>query len=233
MLAQVSHELRTPLANLKLYGSLVGQRRALDPNIQRYCDVIDVETDRLATLIDNALICARDGYVSRSTTQVANPDEMTQSVVERFSPLLNSAESIALDLTVDVAVRFDLAAYESILINLLDNARKHAHGTIIRVRTELRNDLLVLSVEDDGVGLPRDVREDLYTAFSSGPRRDGFGLGLAACYAQVRAAGGDIQYYDGEPGARFVARLPVRETADIPPKPENVARQVEATECAS
>ena len=232
MLAQVSHELRTPLANLKLYGSLIGQRAGPDPDIARYCGVIEAETDRLAALVDNALVCAKDGKTAPSKPELANPNDIAGTLVERFSPLFEGSGSVRLDLAAPNAIRFDRAAFERILINLLDNARKYAPGAEVLVRTKRDGDALVLIVEDKGPGLPGNLRQQLFTAFADGPESRGFGLGLAACHALAKTAGGEIRHYDAEPGAGFAARLPIQK-----PTPEtqsaDAGPSAEAATCAS
>ena len=239
MLAQVSHELRTPLANIGLYGELLARRGTRDPELERYCDVIEAEVERLARLVDNALVCARDGSPEASRTRTADPDALARGVIERLAPLLEGNGTVEQDLRVGQRLCFDVTAFERILINLLDNARKHAPGSRILVGTALDadpedGDFLVLVVADDGLGLASDLRRRLFTAFAGGRESSGFGLGLAACRAMTDAAGGTIDCEPTEQGARFVVRLPVSEAEAEPPRaPAAADRDLEAAECES
>ena len=213
MLAQVSHELRTPLANFRLYGSLMADYKGSDPVIDRYCRIIEVETERLAAVIDNSLVCARDGQPLTSQSNRAIPDKIVQATLGRFAPLFSESNRITKELNAADEILFDSSAYQRILINLLDNARKHATGSPVLVRTELRDGKTLLIVADRGTGLTNELRDKLFSAFVSGDASSGFGLGLAACHALAKAAGGDIIYRDNAPGAIFELHLPVRPTA--------------------
>lgn len=229
MLAQVSHDLRTPLTNFRLYATLMQKFRARDPELDRYCSVIEAETDRLSGLIDNALACARDGLPPVSHTEKARPDALVRDIMSRYAPLVGDSSPVTLSLAADCESRFDTQAFQQILINLIDNARKHAAGAALNVATALRSGQLELRVSDSGPGLPADVRAALFSAFAPGSASvTGFGLGLAACRALARRAGGDIRYDHGDAGSVFTVTLPA-ETPE-PPLPDP---QEAAASCAS
>lgn len=229
MLAQVSHDLRTPLTNFRLYATLMQKFRARDPELDRYCGVIEAETDRLSGLIDNALACARDGLPPASHTEMARPDALVRDIMNRYAPLVGDSNPVALSLAAEDEIRFDTQAFQQILINLVDNARKHAEGAALNVATSLRNDRLELRVSDSGPGLPAKVQSALFSAFARGSASvAGFGLGLAACRALARRAGGDIRYEHSQTGGVFTVTLP----AERPNSAEPSAAEAAAS-CAS
>ena len=89
--------------------------------------------------------------------------------------------------------------------NLLDNAARHARS-VVRVRVQPDGARVALSVEDDGPGVPPELRERIFERFVR--ERDdegGSGLGLAISRTIARAHGGDVVL---ERQSRFVARLP-------------------------
>ncbi len=89
--------------------------------------------------------------------------------------------------------------------NLLDNAARHAR-TLVRVCVQPDGTRVAFSVEDDGPGVPPELRERIFERFVRADDDErGSGLGLAICRAIARAHRGDVVLEDR---SRFVARLP-------------------------
>jgi signal transduction histidine kinase len=206
MLAQISHELRTPLANLRLYSTLLNDASEKQ-EAKEYCAVLETETERLSEIVNNALASAKSGTAEPGPPQVESPDNVVHAVLARFRPLwANKLSDVTLDFAASAPARIDVQALERILINLLDNVRRHAPYAAMTIRTAFDGDHLVLTVEDDGGGVPPELRPTLFDAFATS-RSDGFGLGLATCRILAEAAGGGIQYVDGKTTACFIVRL--------------------------
>ncbi len=94
--------------------------------------------------------------------------------------------------------------------NLIENAARHAHGQVI-VAVARGGGQVALSVEDDGPGVPAELRERIFERFvRAADDERGSGLGLAICRAIARAHGGDVVL---EGRNRFIARLPRFEPA--------------------
>ena len=111
----------------------------------------------------------------------------------------------------------DKRRMERVVANLLDNADKYADGAT-GVRVELEDGRVRIVVEDEGPGVPDEVRETIFERFARGTeagRRTmdrGVGLGLALVTEHVRLHGGRVwvaDREDGRPGAAFVVELPV------------------------
>lgn len=126
--------------------------------------------------------------------------------------------------TVDAVILGDEALLRRVIDNLLDNAVKYGRRTAGTVAIELRTTgqpaAAVITVTDDGPGIPAADRDRVFvrrTRLVSDERehaRDGYGIGLAFCRAAVEAHGGRIWVEDGQPsGAKFVMTLPtIQET---------------------
>lgn len=226
MIAQLSHELRTPIANLTLYADLLRRKADDPPAIARYCDIVEDEIKRLEALTENTLSFARGQDPTRHR-QVAIPDQVTESIISHFQPLLDRAgcDVIVLGRT-GIPLCFDRAAFEQCLIALLDNARKYAPGTPINVTTTIVGNHLRLSVHDHGPGIPAFQQDRIFDVMTRGdhPDVEGFGLGLAAVRRLARAAGGDALLAASEIGACFVVEM----IAEMPAAP-----QPESQPCAS
>jgi signal transduction histidine kinase len=110
-------------------------------------------------------------------------------------------------------------------LNLMENAVRHTPaGTHIRAGVAARDGAAVLTVEDDGPGVPEELRDEVFERFvrGDGDRGSSSGLGLSIVRAVAESHGGGVELEDAHPGARFVVRLPVaRQPAaeERPPAP--------------
>jgi signal transduction histidine kinase len=201
--ARLSHDLRTPLANLKLYAGLIACKSESEDNVLRYCDVIEHEIDRLDGLVGNAIAFALNS--SRQTIRLgrASPDAIALNAIERLQPLL-SASGCVCKLAGGAALprHFDLAGFERILFNLIDNARKYAPGRI-DVATSFDGDRLCLSVRDYGSGLQAKAPSSI----------DGFGLGLDLVRDLAKASGGGLTIKQCNPGALVMVTMTTHEAS--------------------
>ena len=108
----------------------------------------------------------------------------------------------------------DPGILERVLANLIDNAIKHSpRGGAVHVGIA-RADEVVITVRDEGPGIPADHGPHLFTRFFRGdhtkPRPDGTGLGLAIARAGAEAHGGRLEFVGNAPGATFRLTLPLR-----------------------
>ncbi len=118
-------------------------------------------------------------------------------------------------------VEFDAVLIERVLSNLLENAAKYTPaGSTIRLTAATSNKDLLVSVTDNGPGLPKGQEEAIFEKFTRGERESatsGVGLGLAICRAIVEAHKGKI-WAENNPagGARFSFTLPLGIPPDLP-----------------
>lgn len=207
IIGQLSHELRTPLANLCLYTELM-RRKAEEPAaIRDYCAVAEEEIGRLTRLAEDAIAFAKGLAPQERLLRNLVPVEAAQAVVARLTPLLERAGCrVTVNGDRDRGCRADGGAFDSVLMHLLDNARKYAPGAAIEVTARVEPERLSLIVRDHGPGIARDLRDRLFEPLVRGRAADvgGFGLGLATVRRLARANGGDVRVEEGTPGARFV-----------------------------
>lgn len=193
MLSGLSHDLRTPLANLRLYASLLRKPDLPLDRLARYADVIGREAAQLSASVDHVLSAA-----TRDTAPVlrrVSPDQLIADLLDRYRPAFANALPPLLDLKTPGPALFDTAAFESILLNLLENARKHAPMSRPVIATRLRDGRLLLSVSDRGQPAVQ-------------PDRSGYGLGLKTCRAMAKRAGGRFDATISPDGSRFRLELP-------------------------
>jgi two-component system osmolarity sensor histidine kinase EnvZ len=201
MLAGISHDLRTPLTRLRL-GLAMLPAAAQDDAAAMTQDV--EEMDRL--------IAAYLAFARGEGTEQAAPADLGELVGEAAAKARRDGAVVEIAVPADplvLAVRAD--ALRRCLGNLLDNARKHARRIAVGLTRVPRGDSgawAMVTVDDDGPGIPEDAREEAFkpfATFSAG----GTGLGLAIARDIARAHGGDIVLEDSPLGGlRARVRLP-------------------------
>jgi two-component system osmolarity sensor histidine kinase EnvZ len=202
MLAAVSHDLRTPLTRMKLELELLDERA--DPVVAGLKgDVLEMEQ-----LVDAYLAFARgEGREAIELTPLAPILEGMQQRAERSGTRLE----IDMEAAVEVPVR--PLAFRRCLANLVDNACRHARSIWISARRS--RDSIEISVEDDGPGIPADLRERVFQPFvrldtSRSRSTGGLGLGLTIARDVVLGHGGDLKLDSSRHGGlRATVRLPV------------------------
>jgi two-component system sensor histidine kinase FlrB len=209
MTARLAHQVRTPLSTALLYASQLKQ-----PNLPR--DQHDCFVDRLLTglrhldhMVNDMLVFARGG---QGGDELMEAGALLEQVRQALQPRLESGRA---DWRVagnaDLAVQGQREVLVSVLSNLVTNALD-ACGEGVRLdwQIDVSGDDMVLSLQDNGPGVPADLREQIFEPFFT-TRSSGTGLGLAVVRAVVNAHHGDIELDgDCETGARFVIRLPLR-----------------------
>ena len=205
--SDASHELRSPVASIRT--QLETALRYPDdvdwPSVAR---VVLAEDDRLDHLVGNLLAMARLEEGRFGPRSEVDLDDLVMGQAPRMT-------GVDLDLSGVSAGRVFANRDEltSVVRNLLDNAARHASSRVA-VTVQEAGPWVVLTVSDDGAGIPADQRDQVFERFArlqEGRARDegGTGLGLALTKRIVVHHGGRIQVEDGDlGGARFVVSLP-------------------------
>jgi signal transduction histidine kinase len=213
--SSVSHELRTPLAQIRLFSEtlLLGRVRS-DGEGRRALEIIQQESRRLTHLVDNILFFSRAerGLEEVRATPVALA-ALTAEVVDAFQPLARAVRStVHLNVVDATDALVDEAAFRQILLNLLDNAVKYGPaGQTITVTVERRGAAAVVTVADEGPGIPVKSRPRIWEPYrrlvtASTSAVAGTGIGLAVVRRLVELHGGSVHVEDAPgAGARFVA----------------------------
>jgi len=213
--ADASHELRTPLtsvlANLEL---LAEQVEGEDP--QAAVASALRSSHRMRRLVADLLLLAR-ADAGRSIPH--RPVDLSQVLVEVAAELEPLAERGDRHLTIaahqPLVVEGARDELHRLALNLIENALRHTpSGTHVHAALAHDGDDVVLTVEDDGPGVPEELRARLFERFvrGRGDSGGGSGLGLSIVRAVAVSHGGSVaieRRAGGAPGARFVVRLPV------------------------
>jgi two-component system sensor histidine kinase KdpD len=216
LLSALSHDLRTPLAALVgLAESLALTKPPLSPPQLESAQAIAVEARRMSALVNNLLDMARIQSGDVKLRREWQPfEEVVGSALKAGQLALGSRRvKTAVDRGLPL-IEFDATLIERVLYNLLENAGKYTpETTTITLAATVSGDNLLVTVSDDGPGLPKGQEEAIFEKFTRGSRESstpGVGLGLAISRAIVEAHRGRI-WAENDPGggARFCFTLPL------------------------
>jgi signal transduction histidine kinase len=214
-LASVTHELRTPLAAMRLFGERLAQGLG---DAREYGALVAEESERLEALVERVLAVTRAS--ERPRFAPVEPGELMRSAVTLIGP---RAERSDVTLTCRATpplptVTWDGEAVRRALLNLLDNAIKHGRqGGTVEAGAFADGDSVCLSVADDGPGIGRRERKDLFGRFVRG-KTDAVGTGLGLHFAEqvAHAHGGRVDLVSEEGrGCVFTLRLPAHPPAAV------------------
>ena len=217
--ADASHELRTPLTAIRGYAELAQRGDDVSERVAHAMNRVESESQRMTSLVEDLLLLAR--------LDSGRPLEHGSVDLSRLALDAVGDAHIAgpdhhwhLDLPDEpVLVTGDSARLHQVLVNLLANARTHTGaGTSVTTSIALDGpDTAVLTVTDDGPGIPADLLDNVFERFARGDtsrcwRAGSTGLGLAIADAVVRAHGGRIAVHSVPGRTTFDVHLPLDRT---------------------
>ncbi|MEM9050977.1 MAG: HAMP domain-containing sensor histidine kinase [Bacteroidota bacterium] len=216
-LLSITHELKTPIAAIKLGIQTLQKRKGLNPEQRQMMEQSALSnTERLHNLIDNVLLATRIESGQHPLNLIpTNISSETLRICRETSVALANHDSIQTDIDGNLTTTLDGSAYESILLNLLENALKYSDGGMVNVGLKKENNQILLTVEDNGNGIPRAERKKLFGKFyrmgnEETRSKKGTGLGLFIVKELVELHKGSIEVADSKRlgGAKFKVALP-------------------------
>jgi two-component system OmpR family sensor kinase len=212
--ADASHELRTPITAVRGYAELYRRGGLTDPDdLARAMARVESEATRMGRLVEDLLLLAR---LDQQRPMEVRPVDLRTVVDDAAADhrALGDSHPLTVDAPDPVVVSGDESGLRQVVANLLANARVHTPaGTPVAVTLRAEGDAAVLTVSDQGPGIPAAQLDRVFERFHRGdPSRSratgGAGLGLAIASALVAAHGGTLSAAGGDPGATFTVRLP-------------------------
>jgi len=214
-LLSITHELNSPLASIKLYLQTLQRRKLSEEKTEQVLDNALHDVERQRKLISNILLAAR---VDDSSYQIT-PEKVNASLlIKRIcnQQAAHFTHEFQVDITPDIEVTTDVSALESIVTNLIENARKYAPEST-HIKVEMTSDVnsFFLIIEDEGPGIPPEEQEAIFKKFYRVGNEDtrktkGTGLGLYLVHFFVRSLNGSIMLKSGKRrGARFELQFPL------------------------
>jgi two-component system sensor histidine kinase KdpD len=207
LLDSVSHDLRTPLATIRAAaGSMLDESINWTHQDEREAfQAIDAEAERMGRLVRNLLDLSRiEGSALMPEFEPCDLDDLASQVARRAQFATTKQVSVEIDASTS-PVMADQIYLSQILANLLENAVRHG-GARIRVRgRNLPDELVEISVEDDGPGVPDSALPHLFEKFyQAGPagedKRRGMGIGMTVVAGLTHAMRGSVDACRSELG---------------------------------
>jgi signal transduction histidine kinase len=205
--SDASHELRSPVASIRAELEVALAHPAAS-NLRDVATGVLNETGRIERIVEDLLLLARLDEGAAPASATVDVGRMTRAATDRV---------IAVDIDVDAAdgllVKGSESELSSVVRNLLDNAARHARSKIA-VAVASRDGMVIITVDDDGPGIPPTDRQRVFQRFTrlehARSRTDGgVGLGLAVVDRVVRHHNGSVTVTDHPAGgARFQVVLP-------------------------
>lgn len=209
--SKINHDLRNMLSSAQIISDRLSA--SPDPTVQRFVPKLIASLDRAITFCTETL---RYGRAEEEQPQRRRFPVLLllEEVGESFG--LPGHGRIRWSMEADIALEIDADRSQlyRILTNLVRNAVQvleappHVLRPEIRVLAEQQNEAVVITVRDNGPGLPARARANLFQAFQGSARIGGTGLGLAISAELARAHGGEIWLDESGPGATFHLRIP-------------------------
>lgn len=205
--SNVSHELRTPLTSMRSYIEALIDGAWKDEELApKFLEVAQSETDRMIRMIQDLLQLSRiDSGRSVLNLEVIDMNQMLSQIVQRFNVLLDSEEYKDKNYQIEeelldelIFSEIDLDRMTQVIDNTINNAIKYSpDGGVIKVRLQKLRDEIMISISDEGMGIPAEELDNIFTRFYRVDRArsramGGTGLGLAISKEVVEQHGGQI-----------------------------------------
>ena len=220
LLRAISHDLRTPLCSISGNADMLlsnSNRLGEATKHQIYTDIYD-DSEWLIGVVENLLSITRlnDGRLKFKFT-----DQLLDEVISESLRHINRKHDdykIVADCEELVLTRMDVRLIIQVLVNLIDNAIKYTpSGSVICIRGIKKDGKAQISVEDDGPGIPEEMKPHIFEMFYTGKTtvmdsHRSLGLGLALCHSIIEAHNGTLILTDHDPhGCNFIFTLPLSE----------------------
>lgn len=226
-LAMLAHELRNPLAPISMASVMLGKMPAPSVELLHIKTIIDRQVGQLSRLLEDLLDAARisSGKIELQNQALLVAEQLVNAVETVQARMAERKQQLFLELPDQKIWIFgDAVRLAQVFSNLLVNASKFTQaGGQIFLRLRVVGDEVVITVEDNGVGIAEDVLPTVFTLFAQGPRtlarsQGGLGIGLNIVRNVIDMHGGSVSAASpglGK-GTIFTVMLPLLELADAP-----------------
>ena len=213
----LAHDIRSPLTSVVVNAYLLEGAQPEEAEVMR--EEIRAGGQRMKAMIDNLLLTAKsESGELEVRREFVDPQELVAEVVRLFRPV---AEDQLVTLRVRTGsvdqVEMDAGLVIRALENLLSNAvNASPSGGVVTIGVDVVAGALVLTVSDQGDGVPEARREAIFQRFRGGERPTSIGLGLALVRHVADAHGGTVEVDDAAGGgARFEFRIPAAHSEEL------------------
>jgi len=217
MISAVSHEMRTPLTAMLGFSEFLLNNEVGADATHEIIETIHHETERLNDLIGSFLDMQRlkNDFIALQDKSLSVKEIVTQAI--KLYAINKKMCRVVVDCPDDLPnVKGDGKRLHQVMINLLSNACKYSpEKSLITVNAEHKDEEVIFCVQDEGVGIPQELRDKVFEKFyridnSDRRREGGTGIGLALVKDIVTAHGGRVWIEANSPvGSRVYFSIPV------------------------
>lgn len=220
--AKVSHDLRNMLTSAQLISDRLGQVE--DPTVQRFAPKLFTSLDRAINFLNETIKYGKAQELTPRRERLRLAD-VVSDVSEQMQMLVRGRAVFTTLVGPDTLIDADREHLNRVLTNLIRNAVEAfrpersdiAAAGSITVSAQSDQRACVITVADNGPGIPQAIRSKLFEAFQSADRQGGTGLGLAICAELVHAHGGTIEVAEtGDRGTTFRVIIPHLTVLQVP-----------------
>ena len=216
-ISTVSHEMRTPLTSIRGFSqTLLNSWDKLDEeNKKRFVKIIEEQSGRLINLVENILTVSKMN-ADKPLLRAVNVNNSTDKVIQMLSVKYKAHKFVRNYADNLPPANLDEDKFQQIMTNLIDNAGKYSpEGSSIKISTSFKENLLEISVTDEGVGIEKEDLNKIFDKFVRlenhlTSKTQGNGLGLYITKNLVESMNGTI-FAESAPnvGTKFVLKFPV------------------------
>ena len=213
--SDIAHDLRMPLARLRQHLEGARLRHVTGTECQAVLDAAIGDTDNILSIFSAILGIAQiESGARRKAFTPVDLSEIMDTLAETYVAVAEDrGQTIVTRIAPGAIVRGDRALLTQMFANLLENAIRHCpEGTQIALSVSRERDGILASVSDNGPGIPREERENVFKRFYRLDRSrstSGSGLGLALVKAVSAIHDATMELSDAGPGLQFRVRFPV------------------------
>jgi len=221
ILNAITHELKTPLASIKLYLETLKTRDVPEDKKEEFYDIMLNDSERLLSTVEQVLLAgkSREKRPKSDSENFSLGRLLTDAAILVASRNKLSKESIKITLPPDdIVISAIKDQFESVMLNLIENAVKYSSDGDPKIQIKLRESLssnIDILVKDNGIGLDPADRKKIFERFYRAPGESsmkikGTGLGLFIAKTIIENHGGRIFAESRGPGkgTTFIVRLP-------------------------
>lgn len=215
--AVVAHEMNNPMAAIVMFSQMLKAGLESDSELERHADVILRNADAcrrtVSSLLEMSAFPTPDVGEFSVDALLADVSDFLRPLIERTAHTLHVEPSGDDAIPQDIKIHGDEVQLRQVLVNLVMNGVQSSsdQGGGVIIRSFRRGEFAVVEVEDDGPGIPPEIRDRVFEPFfSTKPPGMGTGLGLPTSRRIVAAHGGTLSLTTSEPGRTiFSVQLPL------------------------
>jgi two-component system, OmpR family, sensor histidine kinase VicK len=225
VLQNFSHELRTPLGNVMMsLDVMVNNKFKTTEEQEDFLRIAHSSADRLETVVADIILLAEiDQNNLNLTRQIIDMEHhVLVPIKRRLTRYDAKGVNFIHDINLSGVIKAPRREFTQSLVHLVDNAFKFCpdHGTVKLIVKPGANGGAAITIQDEGVGIPVDLREKVFERFyqiSQGDGREyqGLGVGLTVARAVFSGLGGDVKILDSTQGCHVLATLPDLRPEDV------------------